>query len=45
MIENISTLYFELCLLQYADKNTSVRILSADQKVAAYKLYLNTNCL
>ena len=40
LIDNISTLYFELYILQYADKQNGNLSLTPEQKVLVYKLYL-----
>lgn len=40
LIDNISTLYFELYILQYADKKNNDILLTPEQKVSVYKLYL-----
>lgn len=40
LIDNISTLYFELYILEYADKQNVNVNLTQEQKVSVYKLYL-----
>lgn len=45
LIDNISTLYFELFILQYADKQNTILVLTPAQKVLVYKLYLYCSSL
>lgn len=45
LIDNISTLYFELFILQYADKQNKILVLNPEQKVSVYKLYLYCSSL
>lgn len=45
LIDNISTLYFELYILQYADKQNGNLSLTPEQKVLVYKLYLYCSSL
>lgn len=45
LIDNISTLYFELFILQYADKQNKNLVLTPEQKVLVYKLYLYCSSL
>ena len=45
LIDNISTLYFELFILQYADKQNKNLVLTPAQKVLVYKLYLYCSSL
>ena len=44
-IDNISTLYFELYILQYADKQSKDIVLTSKQKILVYKIYLYCSSL
>ena len=39
-IDNTSTIYFEMYILQYSDKQNNTIELTPEQKVSVYKLYL-----